>query len=84
MDDTVQPGTYTMVYELCNLSNCETAEVEIVVAADIAPEDDSGTGISGTASTPVANVAANDNVNGQPADITPTTGNATVVEKGVP
>src|SRR5665213_4421573 len=46
----------------------------------VVPE--TGTAVAGTASTAIANVAANDTVNGNPADLTPSTGNATVSQVG--
>ena len=81
---TVQPGTYTLQYELCDRNapaNCQTQTVTIVVAGDILPVADSGTSISGTAATPIANIAANDRVNGNPATLG-SNGNATVTTKG--
>src|ERR1700733_13651139 len=50
-------------------------------AQSVSPVPDMGTAVSGIASTPIANVAANDTVNGAPA-ILGTTGNATVAELG--
>ncbi|WP_458792606.1 OmpA family protein [Yoonia sp. MH D7] len=81
---SVLPGAYTMDYELCDLgtpANCETATVTVTVGADIVPDDDSGTAVSGTVSTPVANVTATDTVNGAAADLT-VGGNATISEDG--
>jgi hypothetical protein len=80
----VQPGVYALAYELCDTNtpaNCQTDTVTITVAADIAPVADTGTATSGTASTPVANIAANDIVNGAPATLGPS-GNATVATSG--
>jgi hypothetical protein len=68
----VQPGTYTVQYNLCDKNipiNCTLANVVITVTANIAPVTESGTSVSGTASTPIANVASNDLVNGAAAVI---------------
>jgi uncharacterized repeat protein (TIGR01451 family) len=81
---TVQPGTYSVQYQLCDKStpaNCQTQNITIVVAGDIAPRPDNGTAVSGTPSTPIANVASNDQVNGLPATLG-TTGNATLATSG--
>jgi uncharacterized repeat protein (TIGR01451 family) len=80
----VQPGTYAMQYQLCDMStpaNCQAQNVTITVTGDIVPLADLGTAISGTPATPVANIAANDMVNGTPATLG-TTGNATVTQSG--
>ncbi|WP_425597740.1 hypothetical protein, partial [Thalassorhabdomicrobium marinisediminis] len=47
---SLQPGLYTVAYDLCDTNtpaNCETAQIEVTVAADIAPGDDTGTATSG-------------------------------------
>ncbi len=83
-DATVQPGVYTMQYELCDLStpaNCELATVEITVAAEIIPDDEAGEAVAGAPSTPVADVTDGDMVNGQPAQLGDG-GNATISESG--
>jgi large repetitive protein len=80
----VQPGTYVMSYQLCDKStpaNCQTQTVTITVASDIVPLADAGSAVSGTPSTPVANVAVNDRVNGSPATLGPA-GNATLAPSG--
>ena len=46
------------------------------------PDDDAGTAVSGTASTPVVDVTATDTVNGAAVDLDPATGNATIAEDG--
>ncbi len=83
-DATVPAGTYTVQYELCDLStpaNCELATVEITVMGDIAPDNETGTAVAGTPSTPVADVTEGDVVNGQPAQLG-AGGNATISESG--
>ncbi len=83
-DALVQPGTYTMQYELCDRSdpaNCELATVVITVAAEIMPDDEVGSAVAGTPSTPVANVTDGDMVNGQTAQLGDG-GNATISESG--
>jgi hypothetical protein len=81
---TTAPGTYSVVYQLCDKStppNCATVTDMVTVSGNIAPVADSGTATVGTASTPIANVAANDTVNGQPATLG-ASGNATVAQSG--
>ena len=80
----VQPGTYSVIYQLCDKNtpaNCATTTDTITVSASILPVTDSGSAVSGTASTPVANVAANDTVNGAGATLGGS-GNATVAQSG--
>jgi hypothetical protein len=64
----VQPGSYTVTYQLCDktapTANCAVMTDTITVTANIAPFTESGTAVSGTAATPIANVASNDQVNG--------------------
>mgnify|MGYP000196329887 CR=1 FL=1 len=82
---SVLPGDYVMEYQLCDLAapaNCETAAVTVSVGAEIVPDADSGTAVSGTGSEPVANVTATDTVNGAAVDLTAGTGNATIAEVG--
>ncbi len=83
-DATVPAGTYTVQYELCDLStpaNCELATVEITVIGDIVPDNETGTAVAGTPSTPVADVTDGDVVNGQTAQLG-NGGNATISESG--
>ncbi len=80
----VAPGIYTLQYQLCDRNsppNCATSTVTATVAGSIVPQPDAGTGFSGAASTAVANVAANDVVNGHAATLGPA-GNATVAASG--
>jgi len=84
MTAAVSPGSYTLQYELCDKytpANCATATDSVTVAASIVPVAESGTAVAGTASTPIANVAANDTVNGATAMLG-TSGNATVAQSG--
>ena len=67
-------GIYTVEYRICeqlNPTNCDTAEVEVTVAAAaLAADDDSGTVADGAAGgTAVTNVLANDTVGGAPATL---------------
>ena len=55
--------------------------VRKVLNASILPVADTGTAVAGTASTPIANVAANDSVNGAAATLGGA-GNATVAQSG--
>ena len=61
------PGTYTLTYRICenlNPANCDTATVTVTVAsAPIDAADDAGS-IATTGGTAVANVLANDTLNG--------------------
>ena len=61
--------------------NCATVTDTVTVTASILPVADTGTAVAGTASTPVANVAANDSVNGVAATLGGA-GNATVAQSG--
>jgi uncharacterized repeat protein (TIGR01451 family) len=78
------PGTYTVAYQLCDRNtpaNCATATDTVSVSATIMPASPSGTATAGTASIPIANIAAGSTVNGAPATLGPT-GNATVATVG--
>jgi len=77
-------GTYSLVYRLCqsSTSNCDDAVVEVIVDAPPVPTvnavNDSGSGQSGVASTPVANVRSNDTIDGSQAN----SSNSTISETG--
>jgi len=80
----VSAGTYSVVYKLCDLNSppdCATATDTVNVTALILAVPDSGVAAVGTAATPIANVAANDSVNGAPATLG-SSGNATVAKVG--
>ena len=80
----VAPGTYSVVYQLCDKNtppNCATATDTVTVTASILAKPDTGTAAAGTATTPIGNVAANDTVNGVAATLGGT-GNATVAQSG--
>jgi uncharacterized repeat protein (TIGR01451 family) len=80
----VAPGTYSLMYQLCDRgtpANCGSATATVTVTALIVPVAESGTAVSGIASTPIANVAANDHVNGAAATLG-SGGNATVAQSG--
>jgi uncharacterized repeat protein (TIGR01451 family) len=80
----VAPGTYSLVYQLCDRSappNCATTTDAVTVKASIIAVPEAGTAVAGAAATPIANVAANDTVNGAGATLGGT-GNATVAQSG--
>ena len=82
---TLAPGTYSVAYQLCDKNttpDCATATVTITVKAAIASSSETGSAVAGTASTPIANVAANDTVNGAAAVVSGTGANATVSQVG--
>ncbi|GAB2504298.1 Ig-like domain-containing protein [Lysobacter humi (ex Lee et al. 2017)] len=66
-------GTYTLVYEICELlnpTNCTTATVTVTVtAATLVANTDAGSANGRTGGTAVPNVLANDTVNGTPATL---------------
>lgn len=83
---TLPPGSYSVTYQLCDRNsppNCATAidTVTVTVTASIIPAAQTGAAVAGTASTPIANVAAGGTVNGSPATLG-ATGNATVAQSG--
>lgn len=81
---SVTPGTYSVTYQLCDMNspaNCNTVTDTITVTSVVTPVTESGTAVSGTASTPVANVVANDTINGVAATLG-SGGNATVATSG--
>ncbi len=83
-DGTTAPGTYSLVYQLCDKNtppNCATTTDTVTISGNVQPSPDNGTGVAGTSSTPITNIAANDTVNGQPATLGPS-GNATVTQSG--
>ncbi len=78
------PGTYSLSYQLCDRAtppNCATASDTLTVKASIIAVPEAGTALAGSTSTPIANVAANDTINGAPATLG-TAGNATVAQSG--
>jgi hypothetical protein len=80
----VAAGVYNnLQYKLCDLNsppNCSTAtDTVTVINSVITPNPDTGTADAGIASQPIANVAANDTVNGAPA-VLGNGGNAVVKE----
>jgi hypothetical protein len=81
----VPVGAYSIQYRLCNKNTprgCATAtDTVTVITASIVAVPDSGTADAGIASKPIANVAANDTVNGASATLG-TSGNATVAKVG--
>ena len=80
---TVGAGNYSMTYQLCDRltpPHCTTAQVTVTVSSVVA-QPDTGAVTVGTASTAVANIAANDSINGAPATLG-AGGNATVAASG--
>ncbi len=64
------PGSYTLAYQLCDrltTPTCTTGLATVLVTPSITANPDAGTASAGTNGTAVANVRANDVVNGQPA-----------------
>ncbi len=78
------PGTYALIYQLCDRSappNCATATDTVTVKASIIAVPEAGTALAGVAATPIANIAANDSVNGAAATLG-SAGNASVAPSG--
>ncbi|XWW46799.1 hypothetical protein JYG30_04900 [Fibrella sp. USSR17] len=78
------PGTYTLVYQLCDKLSpvtCATANAVVTVTPSVIAVNDAGTALTGTGGAAIANVAANDEVNGVPATLG-NTGNATIAAVG--
>jgi hypothetical protein len=78
-------GTYSVAYNLCDRNvpaACQsTSDTVTVITPVINPVSESGTADFGVGSQPIANVAANDTVNGVPATLG-ASGNATVAQYG--
>jgi gliding motility-associated-like protein len=71
-------GTYTLTYEICevlNPTNCDQATVTILVGPGvITANDDNASGVNGTTgATAVINVLTNDDLNGDPVNLTTVT-----------
>jgi hypothetical protein len=83
---TTPVDVYSVTYQICQRGstvNCATAtDTVTVINAVLSAIPDSGTADFGIASKPIANVAANDSVNGSPATLGPG-GNAVVAQTGV-
>ena len=80
----VPPGSYPVAYQLCDRNtppNCATATDTVRLTASIVAVTASGSAVSGVASTPIANVALNDLVNGAAATLG-ASGDATVAAAG--
>ncbi|NID13844.1 putative Ig domain-containing protein, partial [Fibrivirga algicola] len=61
------PGTYTLVYQLCDKLSpvtCTTANAVVTVAPSVIAMDDAGLASAGTGGTAIPNVTGNDIVNG--------------------
>src|SRR5665213_3201619 len=80
---SVPVGTYTVQYNVCDKSvppNCAAASDSVsVISASIIANPDSGTVNAGVASRPIANVAANDTIDGAPATLG-ASGNAVIAQ----
>lgn len=81
----VPPGVFHYQYQLCDKNvppDCANSTVTVtVIAPSIVANPNFGSGMAGVASTLVANVAANDTVNGSPATLG-SSGNATLTAVG--
>ena len=83
-DTHVAIGSYGIRYLVCGRHaprECAAANDTVTVVPRIVANPDAGTTVAGTASTAIANVAANDNVNGAHARLQPAP-NAAVTEVG--
>jgi uncharacterized protein YhjY with autotransporter beta-barrel domain len=64
-------GSYSLTYQICDLqnqANCDQASVAVQVLDNtIVANDDVGTAVEGTGGVVIANVLANDTLNGAPA-----------------
>jgi hypothetical protein len=80
---SVQPGFYTVTYRLCQLgtSNCSVAQDTITVDSWLVVIPRAGGAVVGTGSTAIADVAADDFVNGAAVTLG-SSGNATVSQLG--
>jgi hypothetical protein len=66
------PGSYTLTYQLCSTlgsTTCTTSFASITVTPSVVASPDAGTVSAGTGGTAVANVVANDVVNGLSATL---------------
>jgi phage terminase large subunit-like protein len=82
---TLRAGVYAAPVTVCDRStppDCTTVRFTItVIDASVVPAPDAGTGYTGIASEPVANVTLNDTVNGAPVKLG-ASGNATIAALG--
>jgi len=82
---STQAGAYTVRYRLCDKNvpaNCAAATDGLtVIVASLVAAPDAGTAVTGIAATVIANVAANDTINGAVARLGPG-GNASVAKAG--
>jgi hypothetical protein len=78
-------GPYSVAYQLCDRNapaNCATTSASVnVIIASIVANPDSGTADAGIGSQPIANVTANDSVNGATPVLGPS-GTATISRSG--
>jgi hypothetical protein len=83
---SIGPGTYSFQYQVCDLQatpKCAAATVTVTITVSIIANADTGNAVAGTPSTPIANVAANDMINGLQA-VLGSGGNATIAAVGSP
>ena len=81
---TAAAGTYNLEYQICNKNNtadCAMATVTVQVNG-LTANHDNGTATAGGASTPVANVVANDQYNGATPVIGTANGQVTISQSG--
>jgi hypothetical protein len=81
---SIGPGMYTFEYQVCDLQStpkCASATDTVTITASIIANADTGNAVAGTPSTPIANVAANDTINGLQA-VLGSGGNATIATIG--
>ena len=82
---SIGTGTYGIAYQLCDKNSppdCAAAtDTIIIVTPAIAPNPEGGTADAGVASQPIANVAANDTIDGVAATLG-ASGNATISKFG--
>lgn len=81
---SVSPGDYGLEYQLCDKNlppACAAAAITLTVNVSIVANPVFGGAVAGAASTPIANVAAHDTINGSAVALG-TQGNATVAQVG--
>ena len=84
VNSTVAAGTYNLEYQICNKNNsadCDVATATVQVNG-LTANPDNGSATQGIASTPVANVVANDQYNGATPVIGTANGQVTISQSG--
>lgn len=84
VSSTVAAGTYNLEYQICNKNNSEDCDVATVTVQvnGLTANPDNGSATQGVASTPVANVVANDQYNGATPVIGTANGEVTISPSG--